>query len=61
MVGAIIVCVRVVHVRLSACVCFNMHARERVNCVKRDVKKAGEEEDWKKKTRARGGVEKTIR
>ena len=27
----------------------------RADCVKRDVKKAGEEEDWKKKTRARGG------
>ena len=26
----------------------------REDCVKRDVKKAGEEEDWKKKTRARG-------
>ena len=25
------------------------------DCVKRDVMKAGEEEDWKKKTRARGG------
>ena len=25
------------------------------DCVKRDVKKAGEEEDWKKKTRDRGG------
>ena len=25
------------------------------NCVKRDVKKAGEEDDWKKKTRDRGG------
>ena len=24
-------------------------------CVKRDVKKAGEEEDWKKKTRDRRG------
>ena len=24
-------------------------------CVKRDVKKAGEEEDWKKKARDRGG------
>ena len=25
------------------------------DCVKRDVRKAGEEEDWKKKTRDRGG------
>ena len=25
------------------------------DCVERDVKKAGEEEDWKKKTRDRGG------
>ena len=25
------------------------------DCVKRDVKNAGEEEDWKKKTRDRGG------
>ena len=25
------------------------------DCVKRDVKKAGEEEDWKKKARDRGG------
>ena len=25
------------------------------DCVKRDVGKAGEEEDWKKKTRDRGG------
>ena len=25
------------------------------DCVKRDVKKTGEEEDWKKKTRDRGG------
>ena len=25
------------------------------DCVKRDVKKAGEEGDWKKKTRDRGG------
>ena len=25
------------------------------DCVKIDVRKAGEEEDWKKKTRARGG------
>ena len=25
------------------------------DCVKRDVRKAGEEEDWKKKTRYRGG------
>ena len=25
------------------------------DCVKRDVKKAGEEEDWKKKTIYRGG------
>ena len=25
------------------------------DCVKRDVKKAGEEGDWKKKTRYRGG------
>ena len=25
------------------------------DCVKSDVKKAGEEEDWKKKTRDRGG------
>ena len=25
------------------------------DCVKRDVKKAGEEEDWKSKTRDRGG------
>ena len=30
------------------------------DCVKRDVRKAGEEEDWKKKTRDRR-VEKTIR
>ena len=30
------------------------------DCVKRDVRKAGEEEDWKKKTRQRR-VEKTIR
>ena len=28
------------------------------DCVKRDVKKAGEEEDWKKKTRDRGGGER---
>ena len=27
----------------------------REDCVKRDVKKAGEEEDWKKKTSDRGG------
>ena len=26
-----------------------------MDCVKRDVRKAGEEEDWKKKTRDRGG------
>ena len=26
-----------------------------VDCVKRDVRKGGEEEDWKKKTRDRGG------
>ena len=26
------------------------------DCVKRDVRKAGEEEDWKKKTRDRGGL-----
>ena len=25
------------------------------DCIKRDVRKAGEEEDWKKKTRYRGG------
>ena len=25
------------------------------DCVERDVRKAGEEEDWKKKTRDRGG------
>ena len=25
------------------------------DCVKTDVRKAGEEEDWKKKARARGG------
>ena len=25
------------------------------DCVKRDARKAGEEEDWKKKTRDRGG------
>ena len=25
------------------------------DCIKRDVRKAGEEEDWKKKTRDRGG------
>ena len=25
------------------------------DCVKRDVRKTGEEEDWKKKTRDRGG------
>ena len=25
------------------------------DCVKRDVRKAGEEEDWKKKARDRGG------
>ena len=25
------------------------------DCVKRDVRKAGEDEDWKKKTRERGG------
>ena len=25
------------------------------DCLKRDVRKAGEEEDWKKKTRDRGG------
>ena len=25
------------------------------DCVKRDVRKAGEEEDWKKKTKDRGG------
>ena len=25
------------------------------DCVKREVRNAGEEEDWKKKTRARGG------
>ena len=25
------------------------------DCVKRNVRKAGEEEDWKKKTRDRGG------
>ena len=25
------------------------------DCVKRDVRKAGEEEDWKKRTRDRGG------
>ncbi len=25
------------------------------DCVKRDVRKAGEEEDWKKKSRDRGG------
>ena len=25
------------------------------DCVKRDMRKAGEEEDWKKKTRDRGG------
>ena len=25
------------------------------DCVRRDVRKAGEEEDWKKKTRDRGG------
>ena len=25
------------------------------DCVKRDVRKSGEEEDWKKKTRDRGG------
>ena len=25
------------------------------DCVKRDVRKAGEEEDWKKKTQYRGG------
>ena len=28
------------------------------DCVKRDVKKAGEEEDWKKKTRYRGGLKR---
>ena len=28
------------------------------DCVKRDARKAGEEEDWKKKTRDRGGWER---
>ena len=28
------------------------------DCVKRDVRKAGEEEDWKKDTRARGGCKR---
>ena len=28
------------------------------DCVKRYVKKAGEEEDWKKKTRDRGGLKR---
>ena len=27
----------------------------REDCVERDVRKAGEEEDWKKKTRVKGG------
>ena len=27
-------------------------------CVKRDVRKAGEEEDWKKKTRDRGDLKR---
>ena len=31
------------------------------DCVKRDVKKTGEEEDWKKKTRDRGGWKRLIR
>ena len=33
-----------------------------VDCVKRDVMKEGEEEDWKRKTiKIQGMVEKTIR
>ena len=31
------------------------------DCVKRDVRKAGEEKDWKKKTIDKGGGGKTIR
>ena len=31
------------------------------DCAKRDVRKAGEEEDWKKKTRDREGWKHTIR
>ena len=31
------------------------------DCIKRDERKAGEEKDWKKKTRNRGRVEKTVR
>ena len=30
------------------------------DCVKRDVRKAGEEEDWKKKTRDRGGWKRVV-
>ena len=28
------------------------------DCIKRDVRKAGEKEDWKKKTRYRGGLKR---
>ena len=31
------------------------------DCVKRDARKAGEAEDWKKKTKRQRRVEKTIR
>ena len=54
--GAVWLVVRVVFVvAINTC---NTLQRPRLrweDCVKRDVRKEGEEEDWKKKTRDRGG------